>query len=389
MTYYSQNDPQQGGSSDDYADQPSCDQPKPPEEPPKPKCPEIPPTKPPDPYEPEECPKPPDCNCPDPPGSTEHCLEKLIDEQTTQQTVAEKAKAFKAELEALLTKAKAANQEYTAKKYGELLKKWDDQDSEIAELIRKLVCAVPCWRCIIECYVCPLLNEMRHAEKLLVGDGKLCDEMHSIYDMQHWLERDKEAKDRTFQRIKAVLAAWEKPAQTIERILGENAKLIADSSKAVGVDPSNAVYDVFFKLVPMHLAIAPPEKVKKTRIKKKYTVFCECDTGNPERCCGPDVGEQKLRDRLIGQQPYLIAPDQYFDLICCLVKELYRPAKDALAEATAGLENNTNAIKRYQDLIANGLKDFEKNAKARIPSPIECCGEKLSKPEEPQTQTAS
>ena len=387
MTYNSQNEPPHEGSSDEYADQPSCDDPKPPEEPPKPKCPEVTVTEPPKPYEPPECPKPPDCNCPDPPGSTEHCLEKLIDEQTKQQTVADKAKAFKAELEALLTKAKAASQEYTAKKYGDLLKKWDDQDRDIAELIRKLVCAVPCWRCIIECYVCPLLNEMRNAEKLLVGDGKLCDEMHSIYDMEHWLERDKEAKDRTFQRIKSVLAAWEKPAQTIERVLADNAKLIEESGKAIGVDPSNAVYDVFFKLVPTHLAIAPPSKVKKTRILKKFTVFCECDTGDPQKCCGPDVGEQKLRERLIGQLPYLVAPDQYFEVICCLVKELYRPAKDRLAEATAAHEAITNDIKRYKDLITNGLKDFEKNAKARIPSPISCDGKKLQKPE--QNETAS
>ncbi|HBB95839.1 MAG TPA: hypothetical protein DC054_10650 [Blastocatellia bacterium] len=381
MNDYAQNHPDPGCSSaDDRADQPPSDETK---------CPDLPPNDPPDPYKPEDCNKTPACNCPDPPGATEHCLEDLIDQQTAQVTVADKAKTFKAELEALLAKAKAASQEYTAEKYGKLVKQWEDEDAEIAELIRKLVCAVPCWRCILECYVCPLIDDMRKAELQLSGDGKLCRDMHSIYDLRYWHERNTWSKDRIFQRIKAVLAVWEKPAQTIEKILTDNAKLIVDCSKAIGSDPSNAVYDVFLKLVPMHLAIAPPATDKKTKIAKKFTVFCECDTGNPEACCGPDVGELTLRERLIGTQPYLIKPDHYFKLICCLVDKLYRPAKDLLAEATAALEKVENEIKRYQAQIENGLKDFEKNAKARIPSPIECCGDKLPKPEQPPNQTAS
>lgn len=381
MNDYSQNYPDHGCSSDDdRADQPPSDLTE---------CPELPKNKPPKPYEPPDCKKTPSCNCPDPPGATEHCLENLIDTQTKQLTVAEKAKAFKAELEALLTKAKAASQEYTAEKYGKLLKQWEEQDSEIAELLRKLDCAVPCWRCIIECYICPLLDELRIAEQRLNGDGKLCEEMHSIYDLRYWLERDRESKDRFFQRIKLVLGAWEKPAQTIEKILADNAKLIVDCSKAIGADPSNAVYDVFLKLVPMHLAIAPPAKVKKTKINKKFTTFCECDTGEPQRCCGPDVGEWRLRDRLIGRQPYLIKPDQYFALICCLVEKFYLPAKDLLADATAAFDEVDNEIKRYKDQIQKGLdpKTFEANAKAKIPKPVECCGEKL-KPEQQPTQTA-
>src|SRR5262249_24042935 len=64
----------------------------------------------PDPYKPQDCPKPP-CWCPEPPGKPENCLEDLIKEQTKEITRADKAKAFKADLEILLTKAKAASQE--------------------------------------------------------------------------------------------------------------------------------------------------------------------------------------------------------------------------------------------------------------------------------------
>jgi len=311
----------------------------------------------------------------------------MIEAQTAQLTKAEKAKVFKAELESLLTKAKAASQDYTADKYSKLVKLWEEQDRDIADLIRTLVCDLPCWRCIIECYVCPLLNEMRQAEQQLYGDGELCREMHSIYDLRYWHERNREAKDRIFQRIKLVLAAWEKPAQTIEKILADDAKLIADCRKSLGVEKTKTVYDVFLKLVPMHLAIAPPAKDKQTKIDKVYTVFCECDTNKPCDCCGPDVGEWSLRQRLIGQQPYLIKPDGYFDLICCLVKKYYRPAKDALADATAAFEKVDNDIKRFKDQIANGLKEFEKNAKAKIPSEIHCCGDKLGGADPESTKT--
>ena len=348
----------------------------------------------PDPYKPPTCPDPPcACNCPERPKETEHCLENLIDKQTKEMTTAEKAKAFKAELESLLTKAKAASLEYTVDKYDQLLKQWERQDREIAELIRKLVCAVPCWRCVIECYVCPLLNELHDAEQQLFGDDTLNTDMHSIYDLRYWHERNKAWEERRFQRIKTVLAAWEKPAQTIEKRLADNAKLIVDCSKALGSDPSKAVYDVFLKLVPMHLAIAPPNKPPTeettTWIDKKYTQFCECDTSEPDNCCGPDVGKKgwSLRQRLIGPQPYLIHPSEYFRVICCLVEKRFEQAKTALAKATAALEGIEIEIKRYKDQIENGLKDFEKSAKAKIPTVIHCCGEQLEKSDQEPTKT--
>ncbi|HSK62365.1 MAG TPA: hypothetical protein VK893_00940, partial [Pyrinomonadaceae bacterium] len=77
----------------------------------------------------------------------------MITDKASKLAGAEKDKAFKADLEALLTKANAAKQEYTRDKYEKLVKQWVEQDEQIAELIRKLVCALPCWRCVIECYV--------------------------------------------------------------------------------------------------------------------------------------------------------------------------------------------------------------------------------------------
>jgi hypothetical protein len=340
-------------------------------------CDKLPETTPPTLDPPAKCPDPPECcHCPTPPSSTPNCLEALIEQQTAQMTVADKAKAFKTELEALLTKARAASQEYTADRYSKLLKQWQEQDRQIAELIRKLVCAVPCWRCVIECYVCPLLNELHYSEVWLYGDGTFASDAHNLYDLRYWLERDMDAKQRRFLRIKGVLAAWETPAKTIEKALQDNAKLISDAEKALGTDSAKVVYDVFLKLVPMHLAIAPPAKDPDTttKIDHKYTDFCGCDTGTPDDCCGPDVGEFSLRDRILGPQPYLIDPNNYFKVICCLVEQRYLPAKDAAAAAEAAFQAKDNEIKRRHAQISEALKPgaFEKSAKAAIPATIDC-----------------
>jgi hypothetical protein len=347
-------------------------------------CEDLPTTTPPKPPDPKPCP-PTDCDCPAKPPSDANCLEKLIAEQTAAIVAADKAKTFKADLEALLTKAKTASQEYTREKYDKLVKQWVEQDGQIAELIRKLVCAVPCWRCILDCYVCPLLNELHYAEERLLGDGSLYADVKNLYDLQYWHTRDKDAKEQRFNRIKAVLAAWEKPAQTIEKALSDNAKIIADANTNLGASAPKVVFDVFIRLVPMHLAIAPPEgSAWETKIDKEYVDFCKCDTGKPDDCCGPDVGELSLRQRWLGPQPYLIDPKDYFDVICCLVEKRYGPAKDALGKAEAAVLTVENDIKRLKALIENGLKSFDKDAKGAIPSEVNCCD--FHKEEDPKQQ---
>lgn len=349
-------------------------------------CDPIPPTTPPPWEKPEPCPMDPDCKCPPGPSSDPNCLELLITAKAAEVAAADKAKAFKADLEALLGKAKAASQDYTRDKHEKLVKQWVEQDAAIAELIRKLVCAVPCWRCIIECYICPLLNRMHEAEQRLAWDPTKYTKAYNWYDLLNWHTRDKEAKERRFNRIKAVLAKWETPAQTIEKALADNGKLIADLCKSVGCDAPKAVFDVFLKLVPLHLAIAPPSGSKwTTKIDIEYTEFCKCDTGTPDDCCGPDVGVWSFRQQLVGPQPYLIDPNDYITLICCLVDKRYGPAQLALAEADAKLMTIESEIKRDKGLIENGLKTFDKDAKGAIPSVVDCC-EFEKKPESEQSQ---
>jgi hypothetical protein len=283
-----------------------------------------------------------------------------------------------AEIQAIQAKAKAASQSYTRDVYDKLLKQWKDEDRDIADLIRRLVCAVPCWECILECYVCPLLNDLVMSLKWLYGDRTLYGNVNNLYDLQYWLQRDVDFKTRIFNRIKDVLNAWTDPAKTIQANLQANALLIANANKSLGTDAPKVVYDVFFRLVPMHLAIAPPASPENTtRIDEEYTEICECDTGTPDDCCGPDVGERSLRQQLIGPQAYLIDPSEYYKLICCLVEKRYHPAQDALTEAQAALQATSDEITRRRGQLDNYAKTFDNDAKGRIPSVVICCDEQL------------
>ena len=365
MEYKGKQNERECGPSDNPADQP-----KPPgnEE-----CEEIPSTTPPTLKEPTPCPPDPDCKCPQGPKSTTDCLEELIAKQSATLAAGDKAKAFKSDLEKFLEKSKTGAQDYTREKFDKLVKQWVEQDTAIADLIRKLVCAVPCWHCIIECYVCPLIDNLRMIEESLYGDGTLYTDVHNLHDLLYWHSRDKETKERRFMRIQKVLTAWEKPAQTIDAILTENKALIESAGKTLASDAGKVIYDVFKRLVPKHLAIAPPSgSAWKTKISKEYSEFCACDKGKPDDCCGPDVGEWSLRQRLIGPQPYLVNPNDYLTLICCLVEQRYGPAQEALAKAEADWASYDSRIKRYKDQIEKGLQSLEKDAKGVIPTVIDC-----------------
>jgi hypothetical protein len=352
-----------------------ADQPKPPGD--GSGCDDYPPTTPPVPEPPTPCPpRDPCCKCPDPPGSGQNCLEELIAQQTADAANVQQENALTQELNKFREAAKKGNLAYTRDKYDELVEKWQKADVDIAELIRKVVCAVPCWRCILDCFVCPLLNELRTNQKWLFDDNKLIATANDLYDQQYALTRDRDNKARRLARIKDVLKAWEAPATTIEKVLAENKTLAESLGPLIGPHPGKAIYDLFLVIIPKHLAIAPPasDLEHTTTIDKKYTVFCPCDEGTPDDCCGPDVGELSFRQRLVGPLAYLIDPNAYWDLICCLIQKRYTPATKELGKADAELATLKERIVRYEKSIGEGWKaDFEKNARAAIPSDINCC----------------
>ena len=76
----------------------------------------------------------------------------------------------------------------------------------------------------------------------------------------------------------------------------------------------------------------------------------------------------RLRRRLLGPQPYLINPKDYFGVICCLAKERYLPAKNAYAAAQSAWESVDSEIKRLTTEIDEKIKSLEKDAKAVLPA---------------------
>jgi len=353
----------------------SPEHPAPQPNPPGDQCQDVPSTTPPELTPPDPCLPPAWCHCPTPPNTGPNCLQILIDAQEQKIALSAKAAELKKDLLARQSQADKASAAYNQAAYDDLLKKWQDLDGKIADLIRKVVCAVPCWRCVIECYVCPLLNDLHNSEIWLYKGGP-CSDVHNLYDLRYWYDRDLDEKQRRLDRIKTVLDAWGDPAKTIAARLADNLTLYNSISNALGSDATRSIYDLFLRLIPMHLAIAPPTTMPPvpettTKIDELYTIFCECDSATGDDCCGPDIGPWSFRERLIGPQPYLIDPADYYKVICCLVDKRYRPANDAVAAAAAALAAVDAEITRRKMQIDNFPKGFD--GRGAIPSVVDCC----------------
>lgn len=316
----------------------------------------------------------PPAKCPAPPGTSATCLDPLIAEQQMLIDQADRATKFKKELEDLQGKAKLAKADYTTAIYLSLLERWKAEDKDIVDLIDKLKCTARCWREQVECFICPLLYDIKLDGERLDGSGKLYATVDSMYDLEYWRKRDEAAKKARFDRIGLVLAAWAKPGTTIDAVLTASAKLRASIRSGLGApDAGKLIFDLYANVIAMHLLIAPPKETATTGIDRIYVDLCPCDTGAPDDCCGPDTGVPTVLKDWLGPQPYLISPDQYDAVICCLVQTRYLPAKQAWSLAAANTLAISAAIAKKIASIADQKKNFEASAKAKLMLPFECC----------------
>ncbi len=347
------------------------------------------------------------CECPGAPSDQPSCLEDLIKKEADAINKGEQAKKFKTELEALLGKVKTATIEYTADSYKDLVERWRKEDDAIVCLVRSIQCALPCWWCVIECELCPLINDIVRRESKLSGLFKTCDPkpappttppntppatppaepcLTSLYDLRHWWWREKLRRTALFDHIAGVMRAWETPFKTIDATLKANAEILKTSAAALGIDQkqdaAKLLFDVFFRLIPQHMAIAPvadkPENT--TKIEKKYVELCCCDNSDPlHECCGVVIRWPTVRDRIIGPLPYLIAPDKYSDLICCLSTNVYQPAKQKAVEADSKYAELDTEVKAIEASIGAQLKSLPVDAKQRLGKTIDCTKDYKSK----------
>ncbi|MDM0085081.1 hypothetical protein QTI17_31295 [Variovorax sp. J31P179] len=365
-------------SSQDTNTDPKCG--KDPAPQPHGKAPDADCTKPPYKNEPPPLTPPPDpcetcCSCPPAPEPEKGCLDDLIRAEAATAAIGEEAKKSKAELEGFLAKMKAASAKYTPEAYTDLLKRWQDNDKLICEVIRKLLCNVPCWWCVIECEICPLINTIAADERRLKGTNVLYTTTNSLYDQRYWWWREREIQADAFDSVNKVMLAWQDPFTTIDAALKANLAdaTAANTGKMLGPELNKLLYDVFFRIVPLHLAIAPPADVAVTCVQKKFVALCGCDKPNSrDDCCGPNIGLSNIRERLVGPQPFLIKPELFPDLICCLATNAYRPAKAALAKASAEFAAVDAEITSLKAGIDARIKSLPADAKIRLGKPIEC-----------------
>jgi hypothetical protein len=390
---------------------------------------------PPDP--PPELPERPECTwhceCPKDPGSDPPtCLADEISKQSAIVAAAERAKVYVDELTAIQGKMTSALVDYTDTRYADLKKRWGEQHTAITELIRKVVCAVHCWECLLECRVCKQLVKIRALEDTLNGSSDQVDglglpeKVDSLYDLQFWHERSVAKIQARMDRIQKVLAAWEKPSDTLGDALDKNAKLIEDIAKIIATDPAKAVYDLFMTLIQRHWAIRPrdvavgkdyesfatqyvticechkaeaPPTTSRTSNQNQNqnqnqdqascpaptpTEDCKCEEGLPDDCCGPDVGVLSLRQRLIGPLPYIVAPQLFPGIICCLTTNRLTPASDLLAAAQAQLAVTKTRVEQTIKEIADKTAAIATAFAAGLPTPFDCapyCDDK-----KPETQ---
>jgi hypothetical protein len=310
---------------------------------------------------------PANCNCPAPPSKEKKCFDDLIGDQDKILREAERAKVFKAELEDLMKKADAAVPTYTREKFDEFSRRWADHDKKILAIIDTAICRVKCWRCFIECEVCRLLHYITDYEEYLDG-GPLIATIGSLQDVKYWRQRNRDKKLNQFNRIKALITAWSNPAESLELALNTNEKLIKDVEKMSDTD---AVFAVFMQVIPLHLAIKP--RAATTQIKEEHQYIC----GKPEKhdlCCLVDADVLTATQLYLAGEPlaYIIDPNDYLPLICCLAKHRYLPAKDQLAKAESALAEVEATIARITADLDRRRKSILEDYRGSVSSPVKC-----------------
>lgn len=341
---------------------------------------------------PDRCSKPkcnPCCGCPPVPSDKPPCLDKLIKDEADAINKGEQAKKFKADLEALLGKVKAATLEYTADAYKDLMSRWRTEDEAIVCLIRSIQCALPCWWCVIECEICPLINDIRGLELELSGEYLLAGEtppapgtkppcVKSIYELRFWWWREKMRRQALFDHVANVMKAWETPFKTIDGILKANGEIIKTITGALNIDQKKEAAKYLFdlvRLVRQHMAIAPVADTTEntTKIERTYVELCCCDK-SPElhKCCGVVIRLPTVLDRVIGALPYLIKPELYPELVCCLATKVYQPSKKSAVEADSRYSELDTEVKNSEAAIAAQIGSLPADAKIRLAKTIDC-----------------
>ena len=186
------------------------------------------------------------------------------------------------------------------------------------------------------------------------------------------------AKERRLDRIKGVLAAWEKPATTIEKSRRTTMpRLIETAEQRPGQRPSKAVV----RRVPATRADASGDRaagelgMDDRRSARSTRSSASATPASRTTAAVPTSASQPVRQRLIGPQPYLIDPNDYFDVICCLVEKRYARRRTRWARRKSSWPRSSDRIKAPQGAGSSrtDLKKLREGRQGRHPERVDCC----------------
>ena len=182
-----------------------------------------------------------------------------------------------------------------------------------------------CWECLLECRLCPQLIEIRALEEQPERrPAMLTDKVYSLLDLQFWHQRNVANMQARVDRIKGVLAAWEKPSDTLGDVLEKNGKLIEDMPKIIATDPAKAVYDTLHDADAAALGHSAARAAELTPIDEvdKFIKICECRRGQtPDDVLRAGCRRLEPAQRLVrtAAVPSWIRRS-FSGIICCLTR---------------------------------------------------------------------
>ena len=307
------------------------------------------------------------CECPGNPKAPEPpCFDELIACQSSLVDQGQRATQVVEDLKRMREDANKAKETYNRETYEVLKRTWEQQDKEVVAAIKAVTCNIPCWWCVIDCHVCQELYRIRWIEERLEGPvGKPVADINSLRALELWHQRNVAAKQLRFDYIDKALKAWSNPAKTIKEALDANQQIITST------DPTDRLLKVFFELIPRHLAIAP--RPLNSQIEDKYIRLCTmCDEHEPDDCCGPDVALPSARQLLTEPQAYIVDPDEFFDLLCCIATQRFGPAKLQLEQAKADRDKVSAEVKSLEAELDQRKKDPLAKVRGNIPAQVDC-----------------
>jgi len=298
----------------------------------------------------------------------------VITEESKKIAAADQAKAFVDVLGQIQKSANDAKGKYTRSVYESLRDGWIKFDGDLLlRVTKQLECTIRCWECVVECRLCPLLKAIR--DRQLVLDGKvdnLPKSVDSLRELLCWHQRNVAFRQADFDRVNGVLTAWvTDPVGKLQKAMADNIDLAGKILDTMATDNVGALWNIFMRLLPLHMAIAP--RGQKSAIDPAYLTICDnCDPDDPTWCCTVHVGERSIRQQLIGPVPYIVDPDRYPDVICCLVTQRYQKASVLLAKAKAEYAEVQSRIERVTTEIGDRKKSLADDFKGDLTTPIDC-----------------